>query len=470
MQVLLVEDEKAIRTLFANHCSAQGVDITIASSLGEAKQIIDQDNQDFDLGICDLKIPSAPGVVDEDVQHGLAVLRHLLSVWPGVPLIVLSAFGTVDVVSKMLYDARSLDLYGDRDPRPMLRFVQKARLVDAVAAIDEVNAEIEALEQIELVSPSLTPAYCRAVRVFARRKAGTFVEYTPLAGGRSGAQTGLATVKNAWGAQVAHVVTKLTRLDRATEEKGRYISHISGKLGAATFADLGDEVMAGCGGSAGLFYSVADTFNRNLFWVLANDPGNVEGVIDELAAMCAPWLTGVPHTAKKWSDVRRNLIADSRYTDVRTSYEIVEIADEKAVQCLWTSQHGDLHGANVLINDKSRPVLIDYGRTGDAPSVLDPLTLELSAIFHPDSPVAADPWPTVDDLQNWADVDVYVRDCPYPAFVRACRSWATSVKVGQRDLFATVSAFCLRNLQYDDVDKDKALALQRVASAYVNEA
>jgi hypothetical protein len=70
---------------------------------------------------------------------------------------------------------------------------------------------------------------------------------------------------------MAHVVSKLTRLDRAKEEKERYISHISGKLGAATFADLTDEVVAACGGSAGLFYSVADTFTKDLFAVLADD-------------------------------------------------------------------------------------------------------------------------------------------------------------------------------------------------------
>lgn len=468
MRLFLVEDDTSIKAAFRDHCADVGINLTIAASLGEAKKVIQQEEHDFDLAICDLKIPSVEGAIDEDVQHGLAALSDILRMWPGVPVIVLSAFGTVDVVSDLLLEARQLDIYGDRNVKPMLRFTRKARLVDVVDSVDEANEQLNKLEELELYAPLLTDCYRRAVRIFSRRKGAGIVNYRPLAGGRSGAQTGLVTVKDESGAQVAHVVSKLTRLDRAKEEKDRYFSHISGKLGAATFADLTDEVIAACGGSAGLFYSVADTFTKDLFAVLADDPDAAATVVDTLADYCAPWRVGVPHVRKVWSDVRRNLIDDRHYNEVRTTHAIAEIADDRVIQCQWTSQHGDLHGANVLVNDKLRPVLIDFGRAGPAPSVLDPITLELSAVFHPDSPFVGNTWPTVDDLRDWADVDAYTKNCPYPKFVRACRTWSAATRVGQRDLFATVSAYCLRNLQYDDVDKPRAIALHNTASAFVN--
>lgn len=215
---------------------------------------------------------------------------------------------------------------------------------------------------------------------------------------------------------------------------------------------------------------MADAFNRDLFSVLEDNPEEAAAVVEALEAMCSPWRLDVPHTAKTWADVRRSLISDEDYEVVAHGYDVLQVPPDKAIQCLWTSQHGDLHGANILVDDTLRPVLIDFGRTGEAPGVLDPVTLELSALFHPDSPLAADPWPSAHDLENWADLDRYLDDCPYPEFVAACRRWATAANVGQRDLFATVSAFCLRNLQYGDVDKDRALVLQRTASAYVKEA
>lgn len=470
MNLLLVEDDYQIRKIISEHCSSNGISLSIGTSTSEAIELVDGIGSEFDLVICDLKLPSGAGLVDEDVEHGLFVLRHILSTLSGVPVIVLSAFGTVDVVSKMLYDARQVDIYGKNTVEPMLRFVQKAKLVDAVEGITKVHRELSLIEQIELYAPDLTEMYKRAIKVFARRKGGGFVEYKSLAGGRSGARTGLATVKTSTGAQTAHAVSKLTRMDRAVEEKERYRAHIAGKLSAATYADLNDEVVAGCGGAAGLFYSVADSFKRDLFSILREKPEDAGRVVEELALTCAPWLTGVPHASKTWKDIRQTLIGDRGYFGVMGEYPIVQISDDRAVQCIWTSQHGDLHGSNVLVDETLRPVMIDYGRAGHASNVLDPLTLELSAVFHPDSPFRDDIWPSVADLENWAEVDAYLRDCPYRKFIEACRRWTLSVKVGQRDLFATVNAFCLRNLQYDDVDKEKALALQKMSGDRVNTA
>ena len=470
MHLFLVEDDSNVAGVFEDFCSRKQARLTIATNLQDALTVVDAGANSFDLAVCDLKIPATAGAVDEAVEFGLVILQKLIEKWPGVPIIVLSAFGTIDVVSDMMLDARQVDIYGTGASQPMLRFFQKARLLDAVDGIGQALRHLEAVAQIELHAPALTEEYRQALRIFARRKGGTLVEYQPLAGGRSGARTGLATVRSGDGAQKAHVVAKLTTHDRATSEKDRYRGHVSGRLGAASYADLTEEVSAGCGASAGLFYSVADVFNRDLFRVLDSDAAGAAAVVTTMAALCAPWMAGVPQTPKTWADVRRNLIQDADYELVARNYSIVAVGDDRAVQTRWTSQHGDLHGANILVDDTLRPVLIDYGRTGDASSVLDPITLELSAIFHPDSPLRDDVWPTSDDLGRWGDLDAYLARCPYPNFVRACRAWSDAVRCGERDLFATVTAFCLRNLQFADVDKARALALQVYSADRLNSA
>ncbi|WP_404393507.1 response regulator [Humibacillus xanthopallidus] len=468
MHVLLVEDRPSVIEIFQLACEREGVRLSVATSLSGAEAVLDKGRINADLAVCDLKIPTSHGGVDEEVAHGLSVLRRLQEECPGVPVIVLSAFGTVDVVSDMLLGARQVDLYGDGSERPMLRFWQKANIKGVIQAIGEANEQLRQIDQVELYAPDLSDAYRRAIRLFARRRAGSVVEYRGLAGGRSGAQTGLVTVRSQGGAQTAHAVGKLTTVSRAVEEKERYRNHIAGRLAAATYTDLSDEVMAGCGSSAGLFYSVADNFGRDIFSVLREDEQAAGAVVRTVSEVFSPWLNGVPWSDRSWLDLRRNLIADEDYEDVTRAYDVVAIHGERRVQTVWTSQHGDLHGANVLVDDSLRPVLIDYGRVGFGPSPLDAVTLELSAFMHPDSPFRHHDWPSAQDLSRWSDLEAYLAGCPYPTFVRACREWALKVRVGQRDLYCTICAFSLRNLQYGDVDKEKVLALQQYAAAQVN--
>lgn len=46
--------------------------------------------------------------------------------------------------------------------------------------------------------------------------------------------------------------------------------------------------------------------------------------------------------------------------------------------------HSDLHGENILLNTESnKAVIIDYGDINEGAIILDIITLECSALFHP---------------------------------------------------------------------------------------
>jgi hypothetical protein len=126
--------------------------------------------------------------------------------------------------------------------------------------------------------------------------------------------------------------------------------------------------------------------------------------------------------------------------------------------------HGDLHGGNLLLASPEEPLLIDFGRLGPAGASLDPITLELSAVLHPDAGQPLDGWPSHDQASHWMDLDTYLVGCPYPEFVRNCRGWARHVARGEREQDAFVYSYALRQLLYVDVDHALAAAFSQGAA------
>src|SRR5687767_4612604 len=112
MRVFLVEDNLDFLEPFSDYAHQHDVRLEVATNLRAALERVSAGPEDVDLAICDLKIPTDEDGLDEEVEHGLAVLNRLLSEWPGVPVIVVSAFGTLEVMTELLIKARQEDLFG----------------------------------------------------------------------------------------------------------------------------------------------------------------------------------------------------------------------------------------------------------------------------------------------------------------------------------------------------------------------
>jgi hypothetical protein len=119
-----------------------------------------------------------------------------------------------------------------------------------------------------------------------------------------------------------------------------------------------------------------------------------------------------------------------------------------------------VHGENVLLSAAGRPTLIDCGDVGLHLAGLDPVTLELSLLVHPRSPVGSIEWPSPDKAREWGDVDAYVEGCPHAEMVRACRAWGMDV-AGPDGLRAAAYQHITRQLKYDDTPKAALLAMLR---------
>ena len=125
-------------------------------------------------------------------------------------------------------------------------------------------------------------------------------------------------------------------------------------------------------------------------------------------------------------------------------------------------QHGDLHGFNILCDASGGAVVIDFGNVGPAPTCMDPVILELSVLFHKDSPFRSTSWPTNEQAETWFNLDEYLLGCPVPTFIRKCREWAIEMG-GSTELPPVVYAEAVRQLKYEDTNRERALGIARAA-------
>ena len=84
-RILIVDDEPSIRMVLRAHLKRSGYQVTAAENGAEAISLLRQEN--FHLVVSDLKMP---------VVGGMEVLAHCKDTYPGLPVILITAHGTVD--------------------------------------------------------------------------------------------------------------------------------------------------------------------------------------------------------------------------------------------------------------------------------------------------------------------------------------------------------------------------------------
>jgi hypothetical protein len=159
-------------------------------------------------------------------------------------------------------------------------------------------------------------------------------------------------------------------------------------------------------------------------------------------------------------EIRRKVISDEELATAVAPYPDIEHLQGIEVATRRGIQHRDLHGLNVLVSDSNEPLLIDYDNYAAANCAIDPVTLELSAIFHRDEAAqrARGDWPSVKAARAWSDLDAYLEGCPYPDAIRACRVWAADAAASKEEMAATLLSAAIRQFWFDNTDKELATA------------
>lgn len=474
VRLLIIEDDEEEIELF-EEVLGEGIDVVFARSLADAHLAID-DGQ-FDFVVCDLKIPSSTGLLDSNVQHGVAVIGRLRSELRGVPVLAFSAHGaTQDILKQLLQLGEMSDFLGRRVEESLLSFKDKSEFAECVDEIARVATEIQVLKGIEVAMGveefDLAPDQKQALRLCGRRRNARVIRVERLGGGLSGSAVVKVQLDGPSGEILGRFVAKLSDLGSIKDERHRYQTLVSGSLDFGSAPGIAEVVLTGARRTGALVYELAHNYPETVFSVLSvGDDPNLAGAIRSLTA---PWLDRAPVAESTVGEIRRLSVSDQALREALLSADGVDgtdlfAIDDLPVQARLCTQHGDLHGLNILVSDSGGLVLIDWGEAMRAPASLDPVTLELCLLFHPASPFRDGDWPTTEQAERWHAIDEYLQGCPVPEYVRACREWAldAAVAAGNREVAAVVLAYAARQLKYPETNHDLASALVRGAMAFL---
>ncbi|MBT3223316.1 MAG: sigma-54-dependent Fis family transcriptional regulator [Proteobacteria bacterium] len=90
-RILVVDDDKAVRTVLKVNLSKNGMDVTLAANPAEALELLHV--APYDLVLTDVKMPGATG---------LELLERARAAWPDTPVVVMTGYGSVaDAVQAM---------------------------------------------------------------------------------------------------------------------------------------------------------------------------------------------------------------------------------------------------------------------------------------------------------------------------------------------------------------------------------
>ncbi|QEH80979.1 response regulator [Sphingomonas sp. C8-2] len=454
MRILLVEDkidfaeviEKAIRAIDGCELSWKRSKAGAVAALGE---------EHFDVVILDRRIPTEDDFLDDHQDHGWAVFQAIVEQQPGTSVWFLTGTVDADFPTEVLNaHGKRGDIHSCGREDALYQVFWKDKMTDCVAAVRGFRGEVQQTDGIHLVQVG-TPANLRAeevrlLKLFGRRHQGACVEVRVLQGGLSGARVFRVSVLNAAGAVIIMSVARIASFEDIAAEREKYRTEIV-KLANGAFPPVTAEFSHGAAGFAGIFYQVVGAEVRSLFDELTANPA---AAAERLRQDQATWHGARQVERVRVSTVRRALIGDVALQMHNHHLGGIDLAavENVEIDVARCVQHCDLHCGNVLYDDSGRPMVIDYPDTGGAFAALDPITLELSTIFHKDAPDRAG-WPTEAQAGQWTDLDAYCADATYEPFIRSCRAWAESVAASPQEVLAVAYSYALRQLKYGDTDK-----------------
>lgn len=426
-----------------------------------AKQIFHEDtydgaiqslsNNDIDYVVLDLAIPLNHENPVPEVSNGLLLASHIRTKYAGTPILILTAQRTEEAVEQFVEDQEPT-MFWDGKRKSLVKVRPKRRVNEAISLLAEAVKELDAIDAIEIQETGceLNCLEKRVIRIFCKENSAIAARVNTLNDGLSSAKVLQVSLIGNQGLDLPW--TSLVKIDtkQNIDKESNNFKHYVNKLPVASYPNILNEYVAGCADKKGICYRFATHYDSNYFSHLTSNEENTLTILKRLQDILGIWSNNKEVKQVSVGEIRSLICPNHKFEnliEIRQRLGLDEF-EKKILNANYSVQHADLHGLNILVSEDLHPILIDYGDIKSAPSVLDIVTLELSQYFHPH--MKDHKAPEIKLFENWFNNDNFLSLNQFPEVAKFLREWKTENCFMEREYVATVYAYALRQLTYDE--------------------
>lgn len=439
---ILVEDDPEQSEVSQGVLEAAGYTVHSFNAIAPAQGYIRESTDLIDLFVLDRRLPVNAGEPATD-EFGDELLNEVRSGHPDARLIVFTGFATIRHVQESLQGGGQLPAQ-DGQPLDRVTVLEKDQSLEFKEQVEQFRQLLQVLDDIEIITPSsndpLNALDKRVLRRLAFDYRAVSVSVSSLAGGLTGASVWRCQINRAEG-RIATVVAKRVKSPGSPGGLPELLPRANTTATVRTLSGL----MAG--GHLNVL-QLAGESPFALMDVIAEQPTRAV----ELAKPVWDALHGVSaqRTTLTVAELCEPLIAWERLRELLGAHGIQVPAGSLAVTTQVGPRHGDLHPGNILI-DNGQAVLIDFDSETFAAGALDPITMLISTLVHPDSPICGAAWPDPSHIASAFATREFGQGHPCEAWFGGVRDWIDECQTSQREYWALVLAYAGRQLGYSDV-------------------
>lgn len=444
-KALLIEDDVEQLEWMVPRIEQRGFSVLVASADLEARRLMSDAANEFDLIVVDRRIPHSLGGVPIDAL-GDELRVALFKRYPAARIMVFTAFPDVDQVQEISESSGHIQIR-DREINRVSLFTKRKFIdfEDAVCDFSNLLNEIDDIEIVVLTGHYPSDAQLRCIRRAAVEFKATSVEVQALMGGLTGTGVWRCNLRGEFASTGAVVV-------KASKRRPK-IGGIANVLPVGTVASVNGVFEGLCHGmyvmvmqdvGDGVSFSEAYTSDSNE--ALASLSRLMQHLATVQSAERVITLSDLVHPYCTWDEIALHMQKNG----------IVPLSSGARLTAKIGARHGDLHLENILVTS-TNAVLIDCDEPVQGALAVDIVGMLLSTLTHPESPIRSDAWPSSSDIRASFGKSTFGAGHAWFEFFSACDTFRASIDGGSKEFWGLVLAFSVRQFRYSDVTGDAAV-------------
>ena len=458
---VLVEDDPEQADISAAVLESAGFRVIVHRFLEDALAYLESTEEYIDLFVLDRRLPMREQETATD-EFGDALFSQVRKQFPDARVIVFTGYASVELLQDAMQGSGQFPIRTS-NPIDRITVLTKDQSLEFRTHVQTFRALLQELDDIELQNDRngnpIGVLDQRALRRVAYEYEAVSLTPTCLAGGLTGATVWRCELHTPAGRAANVVVKTVDKLPRL----GGLQDLLPLQNAATTRATISGLV---AGKSISILQLAGDTVHP-LSDLLATEVPRACILLEQVIGA----LNNVSerHETLRLDALVAPVIGWQRLSELLQAHSVAVPAPSNRASTNIGMRHGDLHASNVMV-DGQAAVLIDFDNSGFGSGLIDPVTLLISSLVHPDSPIRGSEWPPVVEISNTFGTPEFGRSHGSSQWFAAIQNWIDAKKRSDREFWGIVLAYSTRQLKYEDVMDDeevlsRVLAIANRASA-----